>query len=69
MGKSRLVAHIVARLITGQPVFGAYAVTKKLGEDFRILVIMAEETPHKFRGRVEAELRGSGLMIPRTFSC
>ena len=59
-GKSRLLAHLVACFIAGKPLFGRYEIARKLGEGFRILVIMAEETPHKFRARVEANLRGFG---------
>lgn len=58
-GKSQLVAHIVASLVSGKPVFGHYEVDPEV--EYRILLLLTEETRYKFRARVEANLRGFGL--------
>ena len=55
-GKSQLSAHIVACLVSGQPVFGCYEVDPSF--EPRVLVLLTEETRFKFRARVEANLRG-----------
>lgn len=57
-GKSQLLGHLVACLITGKNVFGHYEVPE--GLDLRILWIMVEETRYQPRERVEANLRGLG---------
>ncbi len=58
-GKSQLVAHIVANLVSGKPVFGHYEVDPEV--EYRILLLLTEETRYRFRARVEANLRGFGL--------
>ncbi len=57
-GKSQLAAHIVACLLSGQPVFGHYEVAEK---DTRVLWLLLEETRYKVRYRIEANLRGMGI--------
>lgn len=57
-GKSQLLGHLVACLITGEDVFGHYEAPE--GLDLEILWIMAEETRYQPRERVEANLRGLG---------
>jgi hypothetical protein len=58
-GKSQLVAHIVACLVSGEPVFGVYELDPAV--DYRILLLLTEETRFKVRERIEANLRGFGL--------
>ncbi len=58
-GKSQLAAHIVASLVSGKPVFGVYEVDPQV--EYRILLLLTEETRYRFRERVEANLRGFGL--------
>lgn len=58
-GKSQLVAHIVASLVSGKPVFGVYEVDPQV--EYRILLLLTEETRFKVRERIEANLRGFGL--------
>jgi hypothetical protein len=58
-GKSQLAAHIVASLVSGKPVFGVYDVDPDI--DYRILLLLTEETRFRVRDRIEANLRGFGL--------
>jgi KaiC/GvpD/RAD55 family RecA-like ATPase len=60
-GKSQLLAHIVACILSGKPVFGHYAVLFAKGEPFRILYILTEENRYRIRERVEQNLLGFGL--------